>query len=87
MHPSWFHMLLIVLGPPIGFIGSVFLFAWWWGAICPSCYHRSPDFVWSWGTASKHVCEKCCPNRIKEVFGSNENYLEHLYTKRSKQNV
>jgi hypothetical protein len=52
-------------------------------AICPKCYRYSPTFVWSWGEGGhKHLCEKCSPSRIKEVFGNNLNYVEHLAKQR-----
>jgi len=83
----WYQAIGIILGIPVIFFGSAFTIFWWVDAICPGCKKRSPDFVWSYGHASKTYCEKCVPSRIKDVFGSNENYLEHLYTKRSKQNA
>ena len=93
MYQSLFHMalpwsllqaMLVALGIPIVFFGSCFLGIWWFDAICPKCYRRAPDFVWSYGTASKARCERCDPNRIKDVFGSNLNYLEAKYVQRDK---
>lgn len=59
---------------------SFFIYAalfWWFAAVCDGCRRRAPDFVWHYGLASKTCCEKCDPNRIKEVFGSNLRYLEY----------
>lgn len=71
------------IGGIIVFFGIYILAYYWYDAVCPGCRRRAPDFVWSYGHASKTYCEKCDPRRIKEVFGDNLRYLEHKEKKRA----
>lgn len=75
--------LITMLGMGVIF-GIVILFIKFIDAICPKCYKYSPKFVWSYGytRAHKHLCEKCCSSRIKEVFGDNLAYIEDLAKER-----
>jgi len=79
-----FILLLIGMGFLI-FIICCFIFLL--DALCPKCYKYAPKFVWSYGYTGghKHLCEKCDPNRIKEVYGNNLKYLEQLYQEKQCQ--